>query len=182
MSSTTPRYIKPAIIAPVQGVTKFFLVEVIVNGVAGTGSQLTKITIQDQPYLRNKRIVGLEMYDATDFPVSPSQNPIIDFAQMQATFFTAYSDTPETPGTYGEWLQTIPAVNLHSLQNAATDTFKRGTFTLRGNVFAWDKCYFTLAAAYGNVLNLSVLMGVYFQDNFRGDGSEDTTSAPTTTS
>jgi hypothetical protein len=170
---------KSKITPPMVGVDKVQLVEVVVSGVPVTGNQLTKIQFQDQPYLRNKRICGLEMFNFADIPASPIGNPVISAAQMQATSFTAYSDTPEMPGVQGEWLQAIPAIVMHRVQNATPTPFVRNIFTLKGQVFSWDKCYFTLSAPLGNLVDTSFLLLVYFMDNIVTDANGNAAEATT---
>lgn len=140
------------------------LVEIVLQGVPAPGNQQTKIQFPDQPYLRNKKIWALEIFNVGDVPVSPSQNAVISNANMIASFLTLYLTDPDNPDSTGEWVQSVPLAVMHKIQNAASDPFNRAGFIMVGQTVSWEKCYFTLAAAFANTANLSFLLNVYHSD------------------
>lgn len=151
------------------GLYNFQLVEIIALGSATAPNNATKIQFVDQPYLRDKRIVTLEMYSSTDMPFSPTGGAVATAAQLANLTLTLYSDNPDKPGIMGEWYQNIPYPDLHRIQNATPEPFVRDRYALSGPIVSWDKCYYTLGAAMGSVANVSFLLGVGFVDNITED-------------
>lgn len=142
------------------GLRNFYMVETVIPASAAVPNNATRINIIDQPFLRDKLIVSLEMYSATDIAFSPSQQPVAPIANLLNASLTLYSDTPDEPGNMGEWYQNIPFCDLHMIQNATPDPFVRNRFTLGGPLVSWDKCYYTLGAALGIVAPVSFLLSV----------------------
>lgn len=145
-------------------VNKSQLIELILPGVAGTGNQSTKIQFPDQPYLRFKRITGVEILNSNDMAKSPSNKTPIDATQMKGAYLTLYLNDPQNPQNVGEWIQNVPFSILHRIQNASNDPFVRSMFNLNDQVIYWEKCYVSLPTAYGNVTDVSFLIQVYFKD------------------
>lgn len=145
-------------------VNKSQLIELILPGVATTGNQSTKIQFLDQPYLRFKKIQGLEILNSNDMAVSPSNKTPISNTQMKGAFLTLYLNDPQNPANVGEWIQNVPFTILHRIQNAASDPFIRSMFNLNDQVIYWEKCYITLPTAYANTTDVSFLIQVYFKD------------------
>jgi len=145
-------------------VNKSQLIEIILPGVATTGNQQTKIQFNDQPYLRFKKVQGVEVLNSADMTLSPSNKTPISNAQMKAAYLTLYLNDPQNPANVGEWIQNVPFSLLHRIQNAANDPFVRSMFNLNDQVIYWEKCYISLPVAYANVTDVSFLIQVYFKD------------------
>lgn len=145
-------------------VKKFQLIEVVAQGIAGTGNQAVKFQFPDQPYLRNKPVHGIEIFNENDVTTTPQGNQPISFAQQKLSFLTIYMSDADNPQDLGEWVQAVPFSRLHNVQNNNTDTFSRMPFNLVGQRVQWEKCYITIPVAFGNVANVSFLFGVYFSE------------------
>jgi len=145
-------------------VNKSQLIEIILPGVATTGNQQTKIQFNDQPYLRFKKIQGVEVLNSSDMTLSPSNKTPISNAQMKGAYLTLYLNDPQNPANVGEWIQNVPFTLLHRIQNASNDPFIRSMFNLNDQVIYWEKCYISLPTAYGNIGDVSFLIQVYFKD------------------
>ena len=148
-------------------VMKSQLIEVVNPGVAGGGNQATKIQFPDQPYLRGKRITGIEIFTVTDISASPSGKTPITAADMIKSFLTLYLDDPADRASgqknVGEWIQSVPFTSMHRVQNGSNEPFVRQMFELTGQVIYWEKCYISLATALANTSDKSFLFQVYFQ-------------------
>lgn len=148
-------------------VFKSQLIELINVGVATTGNQNTRIQFQDQPYLRNKQITGIEILTSSDMSASPSNRTPITVAQMQTSYLTLYLNDVNNPGDVGEWIQLVPFTLLHRAQNSGSSTtsmpFVRQMFELYGQTIFWEKCYVTLPTAFANTTDVSFLFNVYFK-------------------
>jgi hypothetical protein len=144
-------------------VIKSQLIELINLGVAGGGNQSTKLQFQDQPYLRNKQILGIEVLLNGDMSASPSNRTPLTTAQAQKSYLTLYLNDPGNPNNVGEWIQNVPFTLLHRVQNTATDPFVREYYSLVGQVIYWEKCYVTFATALANTSDVSILLNVYFK-------------------
>jgi hypothetical protein len=145
-------------------VNKSQLIELILPGVAVSGNPSTKIQFPDQPYLRFKKIQGVEVLNSNDMTVSPSNKTPISTAQMKGAYLTLYLNDPQNPANVGEWIQNVPFTVLHRIQNASTDPFVRSMFNLNDQVIYWEKCYISLPTAYLNTTDVSFLIQVYFKD------------------
>jgi hypothetical protein len=147
------------------------LVELVVPP---AGSTLRRIQFVDQPYLRGAFIYGVEAYCTDDIVTSPQGNAVITTAQMKNAYITFYTTDPLKGGQNiptsggqgsGEYIQLLPLINLHTLQNAATTPFERWPFELAGQSIIWEKTYITLGAGLGNSGNLSFLLNINFELN-----------------
>lgn len=126
-------------------------------------STATKFQFNDQPYLRNKQITGIEAFNANDVSGSPSGNTVITAAQLQSSYITLYLNDPGNPQNVGEWIQNVPLSILHRVQNASNDPFVRKAYDLVGQVIYWEKCFLTFSQPLGNNANISFLFNVYFK-------------------
>ena len=145
-------------------VNKSQLIELILPGVAVSGNQTTKIQFPDQPYLRFKKIQGIETLNSNDMALSPSNKTPISNTQMKGAYLTLYLNDPQNPQNVGEWIQNVPFTILHRIQNASNDPFVRSMFNLNDQVIYWEKCYVSLPVAYGNTTPISFIFYVYFKD------------------
>lgn len=157
-------------------VFKSQLIEVILPGIAG-GNNATKIQFQDQPYLRNKKITGIEIFTKNDINASPTNKEPITGEQMGKSYLTLYLNDVQSINDVGEWIQNVPFVAMHRVQNNIisptalpvapgvqyTEPFVRSMFELQEQVIYWEKCYITLATAFANTTDVSFLLNVYFK-------------------
>lgn len=145
-------------------VFKSQLVELITPGLTAPGNSATRIQFNDLPYLRNKRITGIEILTSSDMSASPTNNTPISAAQMEKSYLTLYLNDVNNKQNVGEWIQNVPFTLMHRVQNSSTDPFVRQMFELEGQVIYWEKCYITLSSAFLNTTNVSFLIQVYFKD------------------
>lgn len=127
-------------------------------------ASLTKIQFNDQPYLRNKQIYGIEVLNVNDMSKSPTNLTPLTNAQMITGYLTLYLNDVGNPGNVGEWIQQVPFTLLHRVQNASNDPFARQMFELSGQVIYWEKCYITFPVALvATAAPISLLFQVYFK-------------------
>ena len=143
------------------GIRKYQLIEVVSNGIAG-GNLAVKIQFPDQPYLRNKLIWGIDVYNSLDMTTTPSGNTPTTQAQSLLSFLTIYCSDADKPSDLGEWINLVPFSRLHLIQNGTPSPFSRIPFSMVGQKVQWEKCYITLATPLANVANVSFMFGVYF--------------------
>lgn len=157
-------------------VYKSQLIEIVNPGQAG-GNPSTKIQFQDQPYLRNKKIYGIEVFTKNDMAVSPTNKTLIDSATFKKSYLTLYSTDTNNVANIGEWLQNIPFAVMHRVQNNVTegqtlpanpnvqffDPFCRSMYELTGQIIYWEKCFITLPTAILNTSDVSFVFNVYFK-------------------
>lgn len=149
------------------------LVELVLNGIPVSGNPSTKLQFFDQPYLRMKKIYGLELITKGDMAgnTSPTAKQIFDISAASVTggaaYLTLYLNDVQNPNNVGEWIQNVPFPRLHNLQKTTgttQDTFSRRGFDMAGQVIYWEKCYVTFPTAILNTVDLSILLNVYFTD------------------
>jgi hypothetical protein len=126
-------------------------------------STATKFQFNDQPYLRNKQITGIEAFNANDVSNSPSGNTVVTATQLKQSYITLYLNDPGAPQNVGEWIQNVPLTILHRVQNASNDAFVRKPYDMVGQVIYWEKCFLTFSGSLGNSTNVSFLFNVYFK-------------------
>lgn len=136
----------------------------LVEQVYPQGASLTKVQLNDQPYLRNKQIYGIEVINVSDMTLSPTNLTPLTNAQMKTAYLTLYLNDVGNPANVGEWIQQVPFTLMHRVQNAATDPFVRQMFELNGQVIYWEKCYVTFPVALvATSAPISILFNVYFK-------------------
>jgi hypothetical protein len=140
-------------------VLKSQLIELVVPA----GSNTTKIQFPDQPYLRNKQILGIETVIDGDMDASPSNRVPINLNQFQKSYLTLYLNDITVPNAIGEWIQNVPFVLLHRIQNTANDPYVREPYNLAGQVIYWEKCFVSFATALVPATDVSILLNVYFK-------------------
>lgn len=143
-------------------VNKSQLIEVKVFGIA-SGNTQTNIQFQDQPYLRNKKITGIETVYQTECPVTLTGAQTASNADAIKGFLTLYTNDILNPTSVGEWIQNVPLALLHKVQNQASDAFVRNPYLLIGQTIIWDKCFIRLTTALNNTTDVSFLFNVYFE-------------------
>lgn len=144
-------------------IKKSQLVELKIFGVAG-GNTGTRFQFQDQPYLRFKSILGIDTYNATEVPVSPTGATVVSNAQMIKGYLTLYINDVDNPSSVGEWMQNIPLVQMHRIESpTSANVFVFEPMLLAGQTIIWDKSYVTLSSAFSNTTDVSFLFNIYFQ-------------------
>lgn len=148
------------------------LVELLVQGVGG-GNTGTRFYFQDQPFLRSKNLVSLEVYTDADIALSPTNNAVAASAVLSQGFLNLYGNDPETPPinptsgqtanggvvSQGEWIQNFPLISLHRVNNQADPfVFMKETFIPR--IIVWEKSYINFPVAIGVTVNTSFLFNV----------------------
>lgn len=136
----------------------------LVEQVYPQGASLTKVQLNDQPYLRNKQIYGIEVINVGDMTLSPTNLTPLTNAQMKTAYLTLYLNDVGNPANVGEWIQQVPFTLMHRVQNAANDPFVRQMFELNGQVIYWEKCYVTFPVALvATSAPISILFNIYFK-------------------
>jgi hypothetical protein len=143
-------------------VFKSQLVELKIFGIAG-GNTGTNFQFQDQPYLRNRKIYGLESFEVNEVPVSPTGAAIVSNADYIKGYLTLYTNDIKDPKSVGEWIQNVPMVVLHRVQNGTPTPFVRIPYVLAGQTIIWDKSYIRLTSALNNTVDKSFIFNVYFE-------------------
>lgn len=149
-------------------VFKSQLIEQVSPGVTAPGNPAVRIQFNDQPYLRNKQITGIEVLTGSECSASPTNRTPITIPQMQQCYLTLYLNDANDPQNVGEWIQLVPFSLLHRAQNSGSSTtnmpFVRQMFELQNQVIYWEKCYITLSSAFNNTTDVSFLFNVYFKN------------------
>jgi hypothetical protein len=143
-------------------VLKSQLVELKIYGIAG-GNTGTNFQFQDQPYLRNKKITGLESFVVSEVPVSPTGSAVVDPTEFVKGYLTLYTNDIKDPKSVGEWIQNVPMCVLHRVQNEVTTAFVRIPYILAGQTIIWDKSYIRLTSPLNNSVDKSFIFNVYFE-------------------
>jgi hypothetical protein len=146
-------------------IVKSQLIEVVLPGIAGGGNPATTIQFPDQPYLRFRRVFGIEVFTSADVTTSPLGNTPISGAQMMLSFLTLYLTDPQSLNAVGQWIQNVPFSRLHLIQNAVPDPFVRQPYEMVGQKVSWEKCQIILAAPLNNTANVAFLFNVYFEED-----------------
>lgn len=138
------------------------ILELVVAGVSGGNTQVV-MYFTDQPFLRDKLLNSIECYNATDIPKSPLGNALVSSAQMSEAYLTLYGDDPESIDGAGQWVQQVPLVSLHRVNNGSTPyVFQLDDFYPRK--ITWEKSFITLTTALANTTNLSFIFNIGYQN------------------
>lgn len=136
----------------------------LVEQVYPQGASLTKVQLNDQPYLRQKQIYGIEVINNADMTLSPTNLTPLTNNQMRTAYLTLYLNDVGNPSNVGEWIQQVPFTLMHRVQNAANDPFVRQMYELNGQVIYWEKCYVTFPVALvATSAPISILFNIYFK-------------------
>lgn len=136
----------------------------LIEQVYPQNASLTKVQLNDQPYLRNKQIYGIEVINSGDMTLSPTNLTPLTNNQMRTAYLTLYLNDVGNPSNIGEWIQQVPFTLMHRVQNAATDPFVRQMFELNGQIIYWEKCFVTFPVALvATAAPISILFNVYFK-------------------
>lgn len=135
----------------------------LIELISPANNSATKIQFADQPYLRNKQILGIEIFTSNDVNNSPSNKPVFTSSALQKCYLTLYLNDVGQPQNVGEWVQLVPFMSMHRVQNSANEPFVRQLFELSGQVIYWEKCYVNASSSLANVVDTSFLFQVYFK-------------------
>lgn len=146
---------------------KLQLIELVVPGVAG-GNTNSIFQFPDQPFLRQKFIISVRVFNIIDVPLSPLNNALVSVANMASAYLTLYGNDPENNGanpTFGNWMQSIPLVSLHSQANGlANGGFVYNPVQFKPRPIQWEKSSISVPVALNNTTNLSFLLLVGYQN------------------
>jgi hypothetical protein len=136
----------------------------LIEVVQTANSTATKLQFNDFPYLRGRKIYGIEMFTGADMTTSPTGKTLPTVAQAQVTYLTLYLDDQSTGvKNVGEWIQNVPFASLHRVQNSATNPFVRQMFEMTGQIVYWEKCFFNFGTWTAVGSDVSFCLTVYFQ-------------------
>lgn len=113
-----------------------------------------------QNFLRKKRIISVETYSVNDMPLSPitQSNVLPSTAQLMSATLSMYGDNPEMEYNPNDpnsslnpavWMDTIPLVSLHRLNNGA-DPFVFAIYEMHPRIIVWEKSFVELTAPLGD--------------------------------
>lgn len=131
-----------------------------------SGSTALSFYFPTQNFLRDKEVVSIETFFNTDVPNSPYtiDNELPTPAQGATAFLTLYGANPEDKSAMAEWMELIPLVSLHRINNQA-DPFVFSLYTLVPRKIVWEKSYITLTAPLGADTGVSFLFLIGYQGN-----------------
>ena len=133
---------------------KTSMIEVIIPA-SPTG---TTFNIPDQPLLRTKKALSLEVYSADDCTKSPSTNGVISTAILKSSYLTLYFSN-------GQFIQNIPFTRLHPINNGAVgNAFVYDVPELNGQEIDWSKSTIQYTGGSFGASQLSYLINVNYSD------------------
>lgn len=138
-------------------INKTQLIELIVPA----STTATRFNIPDQPLLRYKKTLSIEIYNANDVTVSPSGNATVTAANVQRSFLTLYINEPD--GTSGEYVQNIPLTSLHRIAYGTTVPYVFDIAEFANKQIDWSKSYITCQGGTW-ASQLSYLINVNYAD------------------
>lgn len=118
-----------------------------------------QIRFTDQPSLRNKKIVGLEIYPFEVMPYSPlTQSGTIATVDIKLLTFEFFEGNIQT-------VNKIPSIKLNRIQPNAVSAFSNDVFVVNNWQLTWDKCNMYVANSGSlSATNKVVTIGVYYYD------------------
>lgn len=138
-------------------INKTQLIEVIIH----QGTTATRFNIPDQPQLRQKKTLSIEIFNADDVTVSPSGNTTVSGANVERSFLTLYIN--ESNGISGEYVQNIPLTALHRCIVGTTNAYVYQIAEFNNKMIDWSKSYITCqGGTWGTAL--SYLINVNYTD------------------
>jgi hypothetical protein len=133
------------------------LIEVIIPA----STTATRFNIPDQPQLRDKRTLSIEVFNADDVTVSPSNNAVVIGGNLERSFLTLYIN--EATGESGEYIQNIPMTVLRRVAGSSNAFgFVYDLPEFNGNIIDWSKSYITCQGGTWSS-QLSYLINVNYQ-------------------
>ena len=133
--------------------------QIVELAVLTPNSTLLRFNFDTQNFLRQKNIVSIESFTANDITLSPTGNILPSTANAQAAFLTLYGSDPESEGSKGDWLQRIPYLSMHRMNNGV-DPYVFDLFTLVPRNIVWEKSFIDTSALLANASPLSFLLNV----------------------
>ncbi len=118
-----------------------------------------QIRFTDQPSLRNKKIVGLEIYPFEVMPYSPlTQSGTIATVDIKLLTFEFFEGNIQT-------VNKIPSIKLNRIQPNTSSAFYNDVFVVNNWQLTWDKCNMYVANSGSlSATNKVVTIGVYYYD------------------
>jgi hypothetical protein len=121
-----------------------------------TGSTKQSIFFPDLPNLRNKPILGIEAYAATEQAVSNSGQTVQALSDLPNASVTLYYDG-------GEYI-VVPILSLRRVGNNGANTAFFGDIpALAGQNIVWTKSYVSMNASVANFAAKSFVFNVYYK-------------------
>jgi len=121
-----------------------------------TGSTKQSIFFPDLPNLRNRPIVGIEAYAATEQATSNSGQTVQALSDLPNASVTLYYDG-------GEYI-VVPILSLRRVGNNGANTAFFGDIpALAGQNIVWTKSYVSMNASVANFAAKSFVFNVYYK-------------------
>jgi hypothetical protein len=121
-----------------------------------TGSSKQSIFFPDLPNLRNKPIIGIEAYAATEQATSNSGQNVQALSDLPNASVTLYYDG-------GEYI-VVPILSLRRVGNNGANTAFFGDIpALAGQNIVWTKSYVSMNANVANFAAKSFVFNVYYK-------------------
>ncbi len=138
--------------------------------IAGSTGQL--FTFADQAQLTGMKVMGIEAYNANDFPVSPFSGYVLpDEDLFSDAFLQLYQsqhfadDSMQPNGSGGSWkygLNNYPLISLHRTINSNGDTYVRDFPLFSGNIVQWLKSNIFIAPVPTISANTAFMFNIYY--------------------
>jgi hypothetical protein len=121
-----------------------------------TGSTKQSIFFPDLPNLRNRPIIGIEAYAATEQAVSNSGQTVQALSDLPNASVTLYYDG-------GEYI-VVPILSLRRVGNNGANTAFFGDIpSLAGQNIVWTKSYVSMNASVASFAAKSFVFNVYYK-------------------
>ena len=121
-----------------------------------SGNSKQQIYFPDLPNLRNRPIMGIEAYSATEQAVSNSGNTVQALSDLPNASVTLYYDG-------GEYI-VVPILSIRRVGNNGANTAFYGDIpALAGQNIVWTKSYVSMNAILANFAAKSFLFNVYYK-------------------
>lgn len=121
-----------------------------------SGNSKQQIYFPDLPNLRNRPIMGIEAYAATEQAVSNSGNTVQALSDLPNASVTLYYDG-------GEYI-VVPILSIRRVGNNGANTAFYGDIpALAGQNIVWTKSYVSMNASLANFAAKSFVFNVYYK-------------------
>jgi hypothetical protein len=141
------------------------------------GTTLAQFKFPTQDFLRQKYIISIEAYNASDVPFAPSGNAVITAANLSNSFLQLYGQNPEAVDAQGikssgdgQWMDNIPLVSLHRTINGTPSPYVRDLFGMVPRTIIWEKSFVNLAN--GQVLGNETAISYLFLIGYIGNAGD----------
>lgn len=128
-------------------------------------STAPSVKFPNEPFLNGQYVRSMETYTLGDISLSPSGLPLITGAMMMKCFLNLFVYNPKDTSNKGYYINLLPLVSLHLLQNVSNDPFERTPFYLSDKIISWDKTTVSFGGALGNTVDTAILVNVGFRFN-----------------